>query len=244
MANKKIVRGNNGRFISVITLDDIQKEDIYNKHLENLSVDKISKLLKLPYTIIIKTLQEEGILRMKKRGFQKGHLQFNSGRTHIKKGERRGIKTEFKKGNKLPEKYLKILRIKTKERWKNPQYKEKVMKKVMDAQHLKPNKPETLLSNLIKENNLPFHYVGDGQIIVGGKCPDFICNPTKKVILLHGDYWHYFKPKKLNLLLTREQVEENDKSHYRNFFFDCLIIWENELRNTQEVINKINKFLK
>ncbi len=108
---------------------------------------------------------------------------------------------------------------------------------------LKPNKPETFLLNLIQENNLPFQYVGDGKVIIGGRCPDFICISSKKVILLHGDYWHYLKQKKLNPPLTREQVEEADKTHYKNFFFDCLIIWEHELKNPNLVINKLKNFI-
>lgn len=36
------------------------------------------------------------------QGFQKGHPQFNTGRTHFKKGRHYSPKTEFKKGNKSP----------------------------------------------------------------------------------------------------------------------------------------------
>lgn len=121
---------------------------------------------------------------------------------------------------------------------------EEFVKKKFDAQSLKPNKPEIFLSNLIKQNNLPFHYVGDGQLIIGGRCPDFTCNPSKKVILLHGDWWHYYRLKRSNPLITRLQVEEEDREHYRKLFFDCLVIWEHELKNPTQVISKINNFLK
>lgn len=120
---------------------------------------------------------------------------------------------------------------------------EDFIKKRLKCLNIKPNKPETFLINLFKENNIPFHYVGDGKLIVDGKCPDFVCNPSKKVILMHGDWWHYHKPKKKNPDLTREQVEKKDIAHYRANFFDCLIIWEHELKNPTQVVNKINEFI-
>ena len=130
----------------------------------------------------------------------------------------------------------------------NPSFKklrnqDEFMSKIIKSLQLKPNKPETMLIKLFKKNNLPLHYVGDGQLIVGGRCPDFVCNPSKKVVLLHGDYWHYLKFKKENPLLTRQQVEEKDISHYRKNFFDCLIIWEHELKNPNQVVAKTNNFM-
>jgi G:T-mismatch repair DNA endonuclease (very short patch repair protein) len=131
-----------------------------------------------------------------------------------------------------------------KEKWKNKDFREKQLEVMFKGLNIKPNKPEQFLIELLEKNNLPFPYVGNGQITVGGKCPDFICNPSKKVVLLHGYYWHYLRPKKLNPLLTIEQVEENDKKHYKKYFFDCLIIWDYELKNPNKVVNKIQSFIK
>ena len=41
----------------------------------------------------------------------------------------------------------------------------------------------------------------------------------------------------------KEQVEEKDISHYRKNFFDCLIIWEHELKNPNQVVAKTNNFM-
>lgn len=120
----------------------------------------------------------------------------------------------------------------------------KRIKASMKNQTIKPNKPEKFLIELFGKDNIPLYYVGNGQLIIGGRCPDFVCNPSKKVVLLHGDWWHYLKPKRLNPLLTREQVEENDKIHYQKYFFEALIIWEHELKNPKRVLNKINEFIK
>lgn len=147
-------------------------------------------------------------------------------------------------GKHLLEEERQNLRIKAIDRWQNEEYKERTIKASMKAQHIKPNKPEIFLNNLLQENNLLFNYVGDGQLIIGGRCPDFVCNPSKKVILLHGDWWHYYKLKRKNPLITRESVEVEDKAHYKNLFFDALIIWEHELKNSAQVIEKIRKFIK
>ncbi|MBU1173322.1 MAG: hypothetical protein KKD44_27460 [Proteobacteria bacterium] len=131
------------------------------------------------------------------------------------------------------------LSLKHKKNWQNEDYAKKMFKSFT----IKPNKPEIFLTNLL-QSNFPnrFHYVGDGKLIIGGKCPDFTCNPEKKVILLHGDYWHLKRFK--NPFLTREIVEKQDIEHYKNNFYGCLIIWEHELRNPNQVINKVQEFLK
>ncbi len=105
--------------------------------------------------------------------------------------------------------------------------------------NLKPNKPEKILIEIIKENNLPFNYVGDGMIWFKGFGhsfnPDFLSKNPKHIIELFGDYWH-------NL----PNVKEKDKKRlqtYSKYGYKTLVIWENELKNKQEIINKINSFI-
>lgn len=131
-----------------------------------------------------------------------------------------------------------------KKRWKDIQYREKRLREMFRGMKIKPNKSEKRMTRLIEKNNLPFPYIGDGQIIIGGRCPDYICNPSKKVILLHGDYWHYLRPKESNSSLTREEIERESIAHYKKYFFDALVIWEHELKNPTQVISKIQNFLK
>jgi len=113
--------------------------------------------------------------------------------------------------------------------WQKPEYVFKQMK----ARGVKPNKAEQQLISLITGNNLPYKYVGDGQFILGGKCPDFLnVNGKKQVIELFGTYWH-------DIFDIAER-----KEHFRQYGFDTLIIWEDELKDSQKIISKITNFSK
>lgn len=109
------------------------------------------------------------------------------------------------------------------------------MKELRKAQHQKPNKPEIVMINLIKENNLPFNYVGDGQIWVGRFNPDFLSKNPKHIIEMFGDYWH-------NLPNVKARDKKRLKT-YSRYGYKTLIIWEQELKDTNQVIDKIKRFM-
>jgi len=97
-----------------------------------------------------------------------------------------------------------------------------------------PNKPETHLSSLLN-TYFPneWKYVGDGKIVIEGRNPDFInINGKKQVIELLGTYWH-------PLFDGANRIE-----HYRQYGFQCLIIWEDELKHPNKVVAKVKKFIK
>lgn len=94
-----------------------------------------------------------------------------------------------------------------------------------------PNKPEKTLIKLIQDNNLPFRYVGSGEVWLGNKNPDFInVNGKKQVIEYFGVYWH-------PLFDGAERTE-----HYKQYGFSALIIWENELEDEPKLLDKIKTF--
>lgn len=103
----------------------------------------------------------------------------------------------------------------------------------------KPNKPEKLMIELIKANKLPFNYVGDGKIWFKGTNhsfnPDFLSKNPKYIIEVFGDYWH-------NLPKIKKRDKERLKT-YKKYGYKNLIIWENELKNPIQVINKIKEFI-
>jgi len=95
-----------------------------------------------------------------------------------------------------------------------------------------PNNVESMLANLINTTELPFKYVGDGEVWLGNRNPDFInINGHKQVIELFGDYWH---PK----------TDVKDRiNHYKEYGFTTLIIWEHELYSSpSNVFEKISIF--
>jgi G:T-mismatch repair DNA endonuclease (very short patch repair protein) len=239
---------------------DKRRGDVLDLYCNKLySQGKIAKLMKCSWSVVNRILKENDIKLNSSNFYLKNNVGWSEGLTKEtderlksmskeKKGKHFSIKTEFKKGfiphnkGKTKENYnpLKKVSERIHKKWENEEYAKKILKSIIK----KPNVPESFLIELFEKNNVPLHYVGDGQLIVGGRCPDFVCNPSKKVVLLHGDYWHYLKPKKLSPLLTRERIEAEDKAHYRKYFFDALIIWEHELKNPNQVLNKIKEFLR
>jgi G:T-mismatch repair DNA endonuclease (very short patch repair protein) len=140
----------------------------------------------------------------------------------------RRIKTQFKKGHDprrgrlFSSEYNPMF---------NQKLKDKARKNSLMSQHKRPTKPEQILIDLIQQNQLPYKYVGNGEVLFGGKNPDFIqVNGKKKLIEIFGSYWH----KNDN---PKERID-----FFKNYGFSTLIIWDKELENPQNVVNKIKVF--
>jgi hypothetical protein len=115
----------------------------------------------------------------------------------------------------------------TQKRWQDPEY----AKKVGVAMNIKPNKPETIILNLLNEiYPNEWEYTGDFSFMIAGKNPDFTNKEQKKLIELYGDYWH------------RGQNPQNRIDHFKPHGYDTLVIWECELKDLDNVIEKIQKF--
>jgi G:T-mismatch repair DNA endonuclease (very short patch repair protein) len=72
------------------------------------------------------------------------------------------------------------------------------------------------------------------------KNADFIMFPERnKVVECFGDYWHGVR---LNGI-TKEEHEKDVLDNYREIGVDCLIIWENELKDITTLKDKIDNFL-
>uniref|UniRef100_A0A6M3KAS0 Uncharacterized protein n=1 Tax=viral metagenome TaxID=1070528 RepID=A0A6M3KAS0_9ZZZZ len=96
-----------------------------------------------------------------------------------------------------------------------------------------PNKIEQTLIDLFTQHNLPFKYVGDGEVWFGNRNPDFLNTDGKKqVIEILGTYWH-------PLFDGADRIE-----HYKGYGFTCLAIWEDELVDPYKVLGKIKRFAK
>lgn len=114
-------------------------------------------------------------------------------------------------------------------RYLDPAY----VKKMAKAWNIKPNKPETIILNLL--NDLypgEWKYTGDFSFTINGKCPDFVnCNGQKKIIELFGDYWH------------RGDNPQDRIDVFSPFGYQTLVIWESELKHINSVIKRIQKFM-
>jgi len=118
--------------------------------------------------------------------------------------------------------------------WADPVWAAATIQSVLKASHIKPNKKEVRLEKLL-DRLLPadYKYVGHGEMVIGGKCPDFInINGQKKIIELFGDYWH------------KGQDPQDRINIFKKYGYDTLVIWEHELEDESAVSKKILCFEK
>jgi hypothetical protein len=117
--------------------------------------------------------------------------------------------------------------------WQNKEYKEKQIKKLGKALHIHPNKPETIILNLLEELYPgQWKFTGDFSFVINGKNPDFVnCNGQKKIIEFFGDYWH------------KGENPEDRRAIFSPFGYDTLIIWGRELKNISRIKFKIHCFM-
>ena len=99
----------------------------------------------------------------------------------------------------------------------------------MRACHVQPNRAEMALLALL-QHSFPddWAYTGNGSIILGGKCPDFVnINGKKALIELYGDWWH------------RGHSEADRAACFAPFGYQTLVVWEHELKDPGAVVQKI-----
>lgn len=142
--------------------------------------------------------------------------------------------SKAKSGKYLSKEHKKRLSKIAIKRWRTKEYQSRIR----EARSLKPNKVEQKLYNLLKELTFrDYKYVGDLQFFLGGKNPDFMnVNGQKKLIELYGKYWH--DPKKF----PKRQTPKQRIEYFKKYGFDTLVIEESELKNLEEVTNKVLLF--
>ena len=116
--------------------------------------------------------------------------------------------------------------------WKDPSRRDDLAEKIIKGCHKRPTKPEKQLGEML-QTVCPneYRYVGDGQVIINGKIPDFAnCNGQKKLVEMFGSYWH------------RGQDPQIRINAFRKFGFDTLVVWEHELKQPKLLADKIHQF--
>ncbi len=107
---------------------------------------------------------------------------------------------------------------------------EKAMKKCMSKE---PNKPEKIILDIIGDRG---QYSGNGTFWLkfkngNNKNPDFKIHGKNKVIEHYGEYWH------------RNDLAEDIVKLYNKIGYECLVIWEYELKDLSCIKYKINSFI-
>jgi len=105
-----------------------------------------------------------------------------------------------------------------------------------------PSAPERKLMRLIEKYNLPYRYTGDGSFMIEGLIPDFVCTNGQKILIeIFGRPFHdpkVFK-KKFKKEIPNVRTEEYRRKVYEKYGWKMIAIWEEELVNEEQVLNKI-----
>lgn len=103
--------------------------------------------------------------------------------------------------------------------WATPETRDRLIKSLLEIRS--PNKVEIKVLDMLNEQlGNEWKFVGDGQIVIGGCCPDFINTNGKKLIVeFYGEFFH--KP----------QEEGYKKKIYAQFGYDTFAIWSKDIQN-------------
>lgn len=109
------------------------------------------------------------------------------------------------------------------------------LRKLSLARRKHPNSIEQKVIDLIDKNHLPFAY--NTRFRMGRWLPDFIAvDGSNRLIEIFGEYWHTKRAD------SPTDTEEGRKEAFSKLGYSVLIIWEHELEDEGEVLDKIRKF--
>jgi G:T-mismatch repair DNA endonuclease (very short patch repair protein) len=138
-------------------------------------------------------------------------------------------------GKHPSEETRKVLREIGKKHWEDPKYVEKARGDNWHKGLHSKTRPESRTDMLLQQlypGEWAYNGRGQGCITIGRLTPDFInVKGEKKVIDVHGDYWH------------RNEKHGTRAEAYAKHGYSSLIIWEKELKDIKQVIQKIVEFI-
>lgn len=244
-------------------LKGVTFEEYYGKEIAEIIKSKISKKLKGRIItenckkILVKRMKENNPMKnieIKKKSVKNHNYKESAkkiSRTNNLMGNYKKTSKRMRSDNPMKNPFsIEKMSLTKKRLFKegkliSPFQNEEVRRKAIKSLYQKPNKPETILINLFKENNLPYIYNGNkADLIIGGKIPDFYNNNGgKRVLELFGRQFH--DPNNTFLKeIPYNRTEKGTLEHYHKLHFDCLIVWEEELRDMDKVLEKIILFEK
>lgn len=108
--------------------------------------------------------------------------------------------------------------------WQSKEYAQKVFGR------REKSAPEIIFEALLLEHDFPYYFVGNGQFQIGRKNPDFLHKQRRKIIEIYGDFFH------------KGQDPQDRINYFKQYGYDCLVFWASELKDSTNVIKKIQIF--
>lgn len=119
----------------------------------------------------------------------------------------------------------------SKARWEDNEWAEQMLRKMRQGLHKGPTQPELALAVLLKENGYGgYEYTGDRSLWLDRRNPDFVWHEGHKIIEMFGVYWH-----------DESEIEPRTK-HFAEHGYQTLIIWDYELKDTEQLLAKLKGF--
>lgn len=154
------------------------------------------------------------------------------GKPSPRKGEHLSEKSKQRlslahKGKCLSEKHKKMISESMKKFFlEHSEHKEKIIRNVLKSRINSPNKLEYKWIRIFRKHNLPYRFVGNGEFILGGKCPDFIQTNGKKICVeVRNENICKFFDK-----ISPEDYKERRIKHFKQYGWDCIVIFEDNLK--------------
>lgn len=164
---------------------------------------------------------------------KKNGLGFKHTEEWIKAHSEKMMGNKLNLGKKRNEESKQKQRAAMKRVWSDPVWHKKQSSKMSQGNNIRPNKLEReilkLLNCLFPED---WKYVGDGDLVISGKNPDFVNEKRKLIIEAWGAYWH------------KGQNPKDRIAVFKPYGYKTLIIWDYELKNISGVIKRILRFSK
>ena len=135
-------------------------------------------------------------------------------------------------GKRHPEEQKEKMRQAALRLWSNPEYYNRQIRAVVRGR-IKPSRPELFLTSFLQETfPSEWKYVGNGEVVIARKNPDFInINGQKKIIEFNGFYTH-----------TKQEEIAREKL-FLEYGFKTLFLHYPDLRDEEGLRQKIVKFV-
>jgi len=113
------------------------------------------------------------------------------------------------------------------ERWQKPDYRNKVITAQLKGLFKRPTSLEKQMINIIRRNNLPYRYTGDGDVLIGYKNPDFVNTEGEKICVEVANTYHH----------TEEYPAERI-AHFKKYGWKCIVFRTDKL-NEDLVLSRV-----
>lgn len=113
--------------------------------------------------------------------------------------------------------------------WEDDEWKKKQRKKMLKGLMKRPTSLEIQFMAFCEKYDLPFKYVGDGDVLIGCRNPDFIHTEGVKLCVEVGSTWFH----------SKDYIEERE-SYFKDFGWDCVVfLTEDKQLNEAEIIESL-----